>query len=119
MHVDKWITYADADGKDENGLGGWGGWFGYDNSQGAQGDPWRTAHHRWSDYLDNFDPEIHPMLEELRGSIIANKIRCTGCEPQFGDAAVALWSNGKVDTYSFRAWGDLMAAVWSTEDDKD
>ena len=38
---------------------------------------------------------------------------------QNGAVAVPLWSNGKVDTYSFRSWGDLMAAVWSTEENKD
>jgi hypothetical protein len=61
----------------------------------------------------------HPLLEELRRSIIANNIRCTGEQHQNGAVAVPLWSNGKVDTYSFRAWGDLMAAVWSTEENKD
>jgi hypothetical protein len=118
MTIEKWITNAEAAGKDENGLGGMGGWFGYDNSaDGGQELP--PAHHRWADYLGNFEPKAHAMLEELRRSIVANKVRCTGYQHQNEASAVPLWSNGKVDTYSYRAWGDLMAAVWSTEEDKD
>jgi len=70
------------------------------------------------DYLDDYKPDVHPMLEVLRRSIIEHKIRCTGEEHQNGSHAIPLWSNGRVDTYSHRAWGDLMAAVWSTEDGK-
>ena len=56
----------------------------------------------------------------LRESIIKNQIGWTGKSMQdFGYETVPLWSNGKVDTYSWRAWGDLMAAVWSSEDNKD
>jgi hypothetical protein len=115
MQVEKWITYAEAAGRGESGMGGW---FGYDKSaEGGDGLP--KAHHRWVDYLHNFKPEAHAMLEEFRRSIIANNIRCTGEQHQNGATAVPLWSDGKVDTYSFRSWGDLMAAVWSTEENKD
>ena len=111
MKIEKWITYDEAEGKTENGLGGMGGWFGTTETG------W-DAGHRWKDYLDNYQAEVHPMLEELRRSIIEHKIRCTGMEHQNGVHAIPLWDNGRVDTYSYRAWGDLMAAVWSTEDDK-
>ena len=30
-----------------------------------------------------------------------------------------LFSDGKVATFSFRGWGDLMAAIWSEAEDKD
>ena len=119
MKIEKWITYQEAEGKEENGLGGWGGWFGYDEmNRGADG-RWTMSRARWPDYLDYFEPKARPELEELYQSIVANRIRCTGEEHQSGAVAVPLWDNGKVDTYSMRAWGDLMAAVWSTEDNKD
>ena len=119
MKIQKWITYEEAEGKEENGLGGIGGWFGYDKlNRDAQG-RWTMAGHRWQNYLDHFKPEAHQMLEELYRSIVANKIRCTGEEHQNGALSVPLWDNGKVDTYSMRSWSDLMAAVWSNEDGKD
>lgn len=106
VKIIKWITKQEAEGKEENGLGGMGGWFGKEK--------------RWPDYLEKFKKEARPMLEELRKSIIENNIRCTGEEKQEnGWNVVPLWSNGKVDTYSWRAWGDLMAAVWSSKDNKD
>lgn len=105
LKVVKWITYAEAQDKLEMGLGGWGGSI-------EVGD-------RWNDYVAGFKEEAQPLVEELRRSIISNKIRCTGYEAQNGYAAVPMWSNGMVDLYSFRGWGDLMAAVWSTEENKD
>lgn len=102
----EFITYGEAEEKEENGLGGMGGWF----SDG----------HRWEDYIDGYNDEGKQLLEELRRAIIKNGIRCTGDQHQHsGYRSVPLWSDGKVDTYSYRAWGDLMAAIWSTEDDKD
>ncbi len=87
MKIEKWITYAEADGKEQNNLGGMGGWF--------------QDGHRWKDYLASYKEEAHPMLETLRKSIIENKIQCTGDEHQNGAKAVPLWDNGKVNTYSF------------------
>ena len=106
MNIEKWITTDEAEGKEENGLGGMGGFF----SEGM----------RWKNYKENYVPKVHEKLEELRRSIIENNIRCTGEERQEGGGnVVPLWSNGKVDTYSWRAWGDLMAAVWSEHENKD
>lgn len=106
MKIIKWITNNETMGKEENGLGGMGGFF----KDGM----------RWEDYKNNYKKVAHKMLEELRKSIIENEIKWTGQEMQDnGYETVPLWSNGKVDTYSWRAWGDLMAAVWSTEDNKD
>jgi len=105
MKIVKWITYSEARGKKENGLGGMGGWF----KDGM----------RWKDYKNSYKKIAYKMLETLRKSIIENGIKCTGEEHQQGAKAIPLWDNGKVDTYSFRAWGDLMAAVWSTEENTD
>src|ERR1043166_7427088 len=100
MKIEKWITYDEAEGKAENGLGGTGGWFGKSETG------W-DAGHRWKDYLDDYKPEVHPMREVLRRSIIEHKIRCTGEEQQNGSHAIPLWSNGRLPTKSPNAWGAL------------
>lgn len=106
MKLVKWITTEDACDKEENGLGGIGGFF-------ADG-------MRWKDYLNKYKKDAWPMLEQLRASIIKHRIRCTGeMMQESGCCVVPLWDNGKVDTYSWRGWGDLMAAVWSEEDNQD
>jgi hypothetical protein len=83
---------------------------------------------RYTPHLE-LPPVLVPDLEPLdraqargllgSGKHRADPPRCTGEEHQNGYAAVPLSSNGKVDTYTYRAWGDLMAVVWSTEEDKD
>ena len=106
MKVIKFITWKEAEHKKENGLGGMGGFF----SDGM----------RWEDYKAAWKEEVHESLEGLRLSIIANQINCTGDEHQHsGYPSVPLFDDGTVATYSYRAWGDLMAAVWSSEYDKD
>lgn len=101
----KFVTYEEASKMEESGFGGTGGWF--------------KDGQRWTDYLDRFELHTHPTLEMLRESIIKNKIRCTGDEHQNGFISCPVFPDGKVATYSFRAWGDLMAAVWSEHDNKD
>jgi hypothetical protein len=105
MKLIKWIDYSCTRGIEDHGLGGLGGFF----EKGM----------RWEDYLNAFIPEIRNELETLRKSIIDNHIRCTGSDHQNEKGFVPLWDDNTCDTYSFRAWGDLMAAVWSTEDNTD
>ena len=105
MREIKFITWKEADGKPENDLGCSGGWF--------------NAGMRWKDYKDAWKDEYHERLEELRTAIINNNIEFTGEEHQYGCKAVPLFPDGSVATYTFRAWGDLMAAIWSTVRDED
>lgn len=106
LKIKKWITRKEAEDKKENGLGSSGGFF--------------ECGMRWEDYKNRFKKIVHSMLEELRRSIIENHIKWSGEAMQdYGYDTVPLWSNGKVDIYSWRGWGDLMAAVWSSEEDKD
>lgn len=72
----------------------------------------------WDEYLDSFVSTIHPHLEALRADIIANHIRGDGTWHQEDPEGTPMFSDGKIMALSFRAWGDLMAAIWTTEDDK-
>lgn len=102
----EWVSYNVAESMPESVFGGMGGWF----SKGQ----------RWSDYLDAYKPEYHKDLEVLRASILKNNIRVTGGEHQSQySESVPVFPDGTAATYSMRAWGDLMAAVWSTHDNKD
>lgn len=106
MEIEKFIGYSEAELKEENGLGGMGGFF----KHGM----------RWKDYLEVFNENVHADLEKLRKAIIEKNIRCTGEQHQSDFyKSVPLWDNGLVDTYSYRAWGDLMAAIWSEVDNTD
>jgi hypothetical protein len=112
LKVTNFVCYDEASSREDLGLGGMGGWFG-ESERG-----W-DAGHRWKDYVESYNEEVRPALEELRKALIKHGIRCTGEQQQNRAEVCPLWSNGKADTYSFRAWGDLMAAIWSTEDNKD
>lgn len=74
---------------------------------------------RWKDYLEHGTvPESY--AEALRASILERELRTPGewhdCSE---DPTIPVFSDGKIATFSWRAWGDLMAAVWSEAEDKD
>ena len=99
------VTSYEAEKLPESGLGGLGGFF----SRGM----------RWEDYLAIWKEDIHPRLESLRVAIIEKKVRCNGWQHQNGHPSCPVFEDGTCATYSFRAWGDLMAAVWSSHDNTD
>jgi hypothetical protein len=101
-----WIAYSETEKFDESkDLGGMGGFF----SDGM----------RWKDYIENDKEEYHPYLEAIRKSIVANEIWADGYWHQQGDHGVPLFDDGFFGCYSFRAWGDLLAAVWSEHYNED
>ena len=74
---------------------------------------------RWGDYLKfngGYDSE---RLEALRSWILERKIKECGPWHQIDDQGVPVFDDGTAATFSFRGWGDLLAAVWSTEEDTD
>ena len=105
MKVEKWVDWQQANALEEAGIGGMGGWF-------AHG-------HRWHDYIDQYDIEQRPYVEALRQSIIEKKIKHGGDWHQNDLEGAPVFEDGKSVTYSYRAWGDLLAAIWSTEENKD
>lgn len=111
IEVIKWISYDDAiellnmNILKDNHIGGLGGWFQNGN--------------RWEDYTKAFKREAHPYQEALRKSIIERKLKYCGNDHEELEDGVPVFSDFTVATYSYRAWGDLMAAIWSTEENKD
>jgi len=106
MKVIKFVQYNEAESLPESGFGGMGGWF----EMGM----------RWCDYKEMWIEDVHETIENLRAAIIENHIKCTGDQHQHsGVESCPVFEDGTTATYSFRAWGDLMAAVWSTEDNED
>lgn len=111
VKVKKWVSYELASQEIEigelkvNDIGGLGGWF--------------EKGHRWNDYITKFKKRQRPYIESLRKEIINNNIKFAGSEHQERKDGVPVFSDGTVALYSYRAWGDLMAAIWSTEENRD
>ena len=104
MEVIGWIDSDETEDFDES-YGGLGGWF--ENGM------------RWKDYAEAHTEEGLEYAEALRESIIKRKLKITGSTHQKGYECVPVFSDGTIAAFSFRAWGDLLAAVWSDEEDKD
>ncbi len=74
---------------------------------------------RWTDYISEFDEKYHPYLEAVRESVIENRKLTTGECHQDDEEGVPMFDDGTIVALSWRAFGDLMAAIWSTELDMD
>jgi hypothetical protein len=106
-----WISSDEALDKTES-VGGLGGWFGHDPVTGSWDEP-----HRWKDYLAKFDFSVHPYLEALKDDVLASNRFICGNEHQDLENGIPLFDDGTVGVFSFRGWGDLMAAI-ATESDR-
>lgn len=105
IEVVRWISSEEAE-KYESSIGGLGGFF--DNGMRGQ-----------KDYFNKLKPDRKEYAEALRKEIIKNNIRIKGSEHDNGDEGTPLFSDNTVGSFSWRAWGDLMAAIWSEQEDKD
>jgi hypothetical protein len=97
-----WVSTASIENRGLVDIGGWGGFF-------RESDD-------WSAYIANIDKEFVPHHESLRLAIIAKGLRRGGDWHQNSQDGVPVFNDGAVGTFSFRAWGDLMAATWTGED---
>lgn len=96
LTVVDWISYDEAE-KRETSIGGLGGSFQF-------GDRWEDLYDEPDEYAD-----------ALRAAIIRDNIRHGGDWHQ--DCGCPVFSDGTVGSFSMRAWGDFLAAVWSSHDD--
>jgi len=111
LHVTHWRAARPDDDSifDPLNLGGLGGFFNM-----------TSAGQRWKDYLARYYPEWHPHLEALRAEILRRRLWKGGEWHQDEDGeGVPVLSDGHYFAASMRGWGDLMAAVWSEEHDRD
>lgn len=106
ISVKGWISEEESQKYKENCLGGMGGWFGFKQKN------------TWQDYLNNWDESVHKYIEALAEEIIQKDVRITGEEHQQGDG-VPLFSDDTVSHFSFRAWGDLMASIYTKKTGKE
>lgn len=102
VKVLRWGTEQEMEGRTDP-VGCMGGWFNHG--------------HRWKDLLERFVDEAHPYLEALRAEIISKKLRFGGDGHQRDK--YPLFDDGCCALFSYRAWGDLLAAVWAEHDGMD
>jgi len=107
IRVVDWIDEDDVADEKDDSFGWMGGWF---NAKGHE-------NHRWNDYLKHFLETTHPYLEAVRREVLEKNLHTTGEEHQ-NSSGVPVFSDGKQMILSYRAWGDLMAAIWSEKEDK-
>ena len=95
--VIKWISYESAERLDGAvNVGGWGGFM--------------TEEMGWPDYIAEFTPRIAAYHEVLKEAILARGLRRGGDWHQSAADGAPLFDDGAIGTFSFRGWGDLMAA---------
>lgn len=108
IKVKRWIPYSYASKYRESPCGGMGGFFNF-----------MEKGQRWNDYVSLFHKRAIPYINAIRDSVLANNSRITGEDHQYSDNGVPLFSDNTVGLFTYRAWGDIMAAIWSEEEDKD
>lgn len=132
VKVIDWINYNDASNYKDNNLGGMGGWFnshlihGYKNKFEFDdlGKPISITKipaekcnlDTFEDYLNEFEEELHPYILALKEEIINNNIQLTGEQHQHSSNGVPIFNDGTCSTFSYRSWGDLMAAIYTSEE---
>lgn len=114
MRVERWISYEEAAKKKES-IGGLGGMF---NAGHIFGDE-RKKGMRWKDYLAIYYEAGQSYAEAIRASVLERNIWEAGDWHQESGEGAPLFEDGTAATFSFRAWGDLMAAIWSERYDRD
>lgn len=86
-------------------IGGFGGFFG----KGM----------RWADYIGRLHKESIVYAECIRAYVIENNIKKGGDWHQSDEHGVPIFDDGTSGVFSYRAWGDIMAAIWSEKECRD
>jgi len=97
-----WVSYGSVELLDLPDLGGW-----IERGQ------------RWSDYIDDIEAAKTPYFEALRQAILERGLRRGGDWHQNSAAGVPVFDDGSVATFTYRSWGDLLAAIWADADGLD
>jgi len=110
IKFDRWVSWHEGDSLDKAPIGGMGGWF---NSNLVH-KPKEPTTHVWKDYIDTFKGECHLYLQALKEEILRCDYQITGEQHQAG--YVPVFSDGKAGLFTYRGWGDFMAAIYSTKE---
>lgn len=110
-----WISYDETNGK-EVAIGGLGGFF---NAGVIHPNQKEAVGMRWKDYIETFTDKGKPYAEAIRESVLERGSLMTGDQHQHSANGVPLFDDGKIGEFSYRAWGDIMAAIWSEKENKD
>ena len=110
--VVKWVPLKEVSDK-EVAIGGAGGFF----NAGMIHEDVDKMGMRWNDYLKYLSEEEKPYAEAIRSKVITDSLRIDGMGHQHG-GYTPLFDDGTIGFFSLRSWGDIMAAIWSDEEDK-
>lgn len=75
--------------------------------------------YRWVHYISLVEEWQRPYMEAVREEIIRKGIKWTGKEMQENPKGAPVFNNGKLGLFTWRAWGDLMAATWAERENTD
>jgi hypothetical protein len=62
------------------------------------------------------EPKLVPYHEALHRAVVARRLRRGGDWHQDAKDGIPVFDDGAIGTFSWRAWGGLLAAIWSAED---
>jgi len=119
IKIAKWISMEEADKYPEAPTPSLGGFFGFNAVRGNGKEIGKQKKKRWKDYIERFSKEARPYLQAIRRDVLKKKLTYTGEDHQNKEDGCPLFNDGTACSMSWRAWGDLMAAIWSTKDNKD
>ena len=100
VKVKEWITWQEALNKKES-IGGMGGW---------------VVGQKWDEYLKDLIDPAKPYAEGIREAVLKDRIRWGGDWHQSDQyEGVPLFEDDTIGSFTYRAWGDILAAIWNTE----
>jgi hypothetical protein len=100
-----WASYDSVPGDLSQRIGSWGGFI-------EQGD-------RWQDFVSESEEKKAPYYEALRREILRRDLKQGGDWHQNDAEGVPVFNDGTVAMFTFRGWGDLMAAIWAEQEHRD
>jgi hypothetical protein len=72
---------------------------------------------RWKDYIETKPKEAYERLEVIRKYVIDNNLKING--PEHQEFGIPLFDDDIVTCFTYRGWGDLLAGIWSEEENED
>lgn len=100
IEIQAWVAFKDLDKYPQNKAGHLGGWVKGEN---------------FDEYLERYDESVHKYLIAIKEYVIAHQSYSTGEEHQYSSNGIPLFTDGTISAFSWRGWGDLMAAIKNSD----